>query len=78
LQEIFLNRRSGLGMQQSFDCGFIALRDGCLQFVAWSAKACPSELVGHKLQISERHIFSLHYITQSSLSSLGTLSSGKP
>src|SRR5215510_8854247 len=43
LQEIFLNCRSGLGMEQSLDCGLIALCDGCLQFVAWSAKACPTE-----------------------------------
>src|SRR5947207_3220480 len=43
LQEVFLNRRSGLRVEQLLDCGLIALRDRRLQFVAWSAKACPTE-----------------------------------
>src|SRR5438445_3946561 len=59
LQEIFLDLWSGLGMEQRLDCGLIASRHRRFQLIAWSTKACPTEQVGHKLQISERHISSL-------------------
>src|SRR5215510_12915141 len=59
LQEIFLDLWSGLGMEQGLDRGLIAVRHRCFQFIAWSSKACPTEQVSHKLQISERHISSL-------------------
>src|SRR5262245_11237290 len=46
-------------MEQRLDGGLIAPRDRRFQFIAWSTKACPTKQVGHKLQISERHISSL-------------------
>ena len=59
LQEIFLDLWSGLGMEQRLDGGLIASRQRRFQFVAWGTKAGATEQVGHKLQISERHISSL-------------------
>ena len=46
-------------MEQRLNGGLIAARHRRFQFIAWSPKACPTEQVGHKLQISERHISSL-------------------